>query len=72
MLPRSNPFNKKTMGNLPGEAITLQVAQGIEKTLNDQEHDLSEVAKAMKELAGEADSLRDTIHETSAKSQAQA
>ena len=72
MLPRANPFNKKTMASLPGEAATLQAALTIEKTLNEQEHDLSEVAKAMKELASEADSLRDTIHETTAKSQAQA
>jgi len=52
------------MESLPGREQTYQVALHIENTLNQQEKDLSEIDKAMKELGKETAFLREQIEDT--------
>ncbi len=57
-LSRSNPFQRKTIANLPGGDQTFQTALYIETTFAQQDKDLSEIDKAMKELEKETSELR--------------
>ena len=59
------------MGNLPGQEQTYQVAKKIDETMTQQEKDLNEIDKAMKDLEVETKNLKSAIGEASRHSKAQ-